>query len=118
MKKITVILIIFMLQATRISGATDCTPPWMIQSNPFYTKVLSKTVYKCPSIFEDSNKVYCCYNSDGDVKCCNFQEYFVFKLISLIPIILIVLIILSFISGICCIMCPFCMIYKRRQIRR
>lgn len=63
----------------KFKGATDCTPPWMTQKNPFYTKILSKTVYRCPSLFGDSNKVYCCYNTDGDVECCDFQEYFIFK---------------------------------------
>ncbi|XP_027845335.1 uncharacterized protein LOC114125762 isoform X2 [Aphis gossypii] len=118
MKKLTVISIFFMLQlATHLSGATDCSPPWMTEKNPFYTKILSKTVYRCPSLFGNSNKEYCCYNTDGDVKCCDFQEYFVFRLICLIPIILIVLIILSFVSCLCCFLCPFCMIYKRRQMR-
>ncbi|CAI6346113.1 unnamed protein product [Macrosiphum euphorbiae] len=117
MEKFTVILLSFVLQATCISGATDCSPPWMAESNPFFAKILSKSVYRCPSIFGDSNKVYCCYNTDGDVECCNFQEYFVFRLFCLFPIILIVLIILSFICCMCCFLCPFCMAYKLRQTR-
>ncbi|KAL5245804.1 hypothetical protein ACI65C_013206, partial [Semiaphis heraclei] len=70
-------------------ATTDCTPPWMTESNPFYAKILSKSVNRCPSPFGDSSMEYCCYNSDGEVECCNSQEYFIFKLICLIPIILI-----------------------------
>ncbi|XP_022170306.1 uncharacterized protein LOC111033724 isoform X2 [Myzus persicae] len=117
MKRLTVIILSFMLQVTHISGATDCTPPWMAQSNPFYSKILLKTLYRCPSTFGDQNKIYCCYDSDGDVECCNFQEYFAFRFFCLIPIILIVLIILSVVGTMCCFLCPFCTIYKRRQTR-
>ncbi|XP_025203783.1 uncharacterized protein LOC112600700 [Melanaphis sacchari] len=116
MEKLTVILIFVMLQAMHISGSTDCTPPWMTRINPFYTEVFLKTANRCPSMFGDSNKEYCCYNTDGDVECCNYQEYFMFRLICLIPIILIVLIILSFVGCMCYTLCKFCEIYKRRPI--
>lgn len=60
-------------------GATDCTLPWLVDNNPFISKVESVTTNRCPTpIIGDSTKEYCCYNTDGQVECCNFQEFLVF----------------------------------------
>lgn len=59
-------------------GATDCTLPWLAEQNPFIGEVKSFTINRCPPIIGDQDKEYCCYNSKGEVECCDLQQFMVF----------------------------------------
>lgn len=68
-----------MYKCKLIKGYNDCTPPWLADSNPFLATIKSNTVYRCPSIFGDSKKEYCCYDVDGQVECCDYKQYLGFR---------------------------------------
>lgn len=106
----------FAISNKTVLGANDCTPPWMVETNPFFAKVKSEIMYRCPQIFGDQRNEYCCYSSDGEVECCNYKEYLIFRIICFVPVFIIAFIILSIISSLFCFMCPCCIIYKRRRI--
>jgi len=73
------ILIFYKKTNLYILGATDCTLPWLVDNNPFISKVESISINRCPTLLiGDQSKEYCCYNSKGEVECCNFQEFLVF----------------------------------------
>uniref|UniRef100_A0A2S2QJD4 ACYPI004958 protein n=2 Tax=Sipha flava TaxID=143950 RepID=A0A2S2QJD4_9HEMI len=115
-KGLSLLVTFFAFYNCTVMGATDCTLPWLVDKNPFISKVESLSINRCPlPLIGDQNKEYCCYNTNGEVECCDFQEFLVFGLICLIPILIILLIISSILSCICCLCCPCCAIYKRRQ---
>lgn len=49
-----------------------------MEQNPWVAKAESLTINRCPPLIGDSSKEYCCYNTEGQVQCCNFQEFLVF----------------------------------------
>ncbi|XP_025203759.1 uncharacterized protein LOC112600678 isoform X2 [Melanaphis sacchari] len=115
-KGLTLLMVAFAFCNCVVEGSNDCTLPWLVDKNPFISKVESLSVNRCPTpIIGDQSKEYCCYNTDGKVECCNFQEFMLFGLICLIPILIVILILSSILSCICCLLCPCCAIYKRRQ---
>ncbi|VVC38097.1 Hypothetical protein CINCED_3A011264 [Cinara cedri] len=115
-KGFAVLFVIFAFYSGNAMGSVDCTLPWLMENNPWVSKVESLTVNRCPTpLLGDPSKEYCCYDSEGKVECCNFQEFLIFGLILLIPVLIILLILSSIISCICCLCCPCCAIYKRRQ---
>ncbi|XP_015363603.1 PREDICTED: uncharacterized protein LOC107161631 isoform X1 [Diuraphis noxia] len=118
-KGLTLLVVAFAFCNSAVKGSSDCTLPWLVEKNPFIAKVESLSINRCPTpIIGDPTKEYCCYNTDGKVECCNFQEYLLFGLIFLIPILIVLLILSSILSCICCLLCPCCAIYKRRQSGR
>lgn len=76
-------IIIFLIIIYAFLGSSDCTLPWLVDKSPFISKVESLSVNRCPTpIIGDQSKEYCCYNTEGQVECCNFQEFLVFGFVS------------------------------------
>jgi len=53
-----------------------------VDKNSFISKVESIPINRCPTLIEDKSKEYYCYNYEGQVECCNYQEFLVFGYVS------------------------------------
>lgn len=64
-------------------GSTDCTLPWLRNSDALVAEMESLTTNRCPTpIVGDGTKTYCCYNFKGQVNCCDSTQFFVFGFVS------------------------------------
>ncbi|VVC38096.1 Hypothetical protein CINCED_3A016909 [Cinara cedri] len=121
--KFVLALLVFKFYVHVVAGSGECTPPWMAINNPFLKKIETNTkwlgkTFSCPFIMGDPKKEYCCYDSSGNVECCDFQDYFFFRLLCLVPVIIIAtigLLVSTIVCFITCFVCPCCYIYKRRR---
>ncbi|XP_015436687.1 PREDICTED: uncharacterized protein LOC107192025 [Dufourea novaeangliae] len=77
---------------------------------------LEKVIDSCPTIFDTSDKSFCCFNIENNkTYCCDATEFAMLSSWVLITVIVVVVIVLLLV-GFCvsCLCCVFCRRHRRR----